>query len=250
MRLDCIVRTDEGEFMRYPGGKGRLWRDIVSLMPPHEVYIETHLGGGSVLRNKRPANRSIAIDLDPSVIDAAVDWGLPRVEYVLGRAEDFLTTYPFTGRELVYLDPPYLPSTRQNRRYYRHEYDEEDHVQLLDIIANIDCHVMISGYEADLYSSRLADWSRYPMINVTHGGRKTEHVWTNFDLQSHLHDFSVIGGDFRERDRIRRRAKRWTSRLDGLPALERNAMVEAMVMSPKIDRAMVERLAELKREQS
>ncbi|ODS31873.1 MAG: D12 class N6 adenine-specific DNA methyltransferase, partial [Candidatus Scalindua rubra] len=24
-------------------------------MPPHEVYIETHLGGGAVMRNKRPS---------------------------------------------------------------------------------------------------------------------------------------------------------------------------------------------------
>ena len=235
--------------MTYPGGKGRLWREIVSLMPPHEVYIETHVGGGSVLRNKRPAHKSFAIDPNPSVLHEAEGWDLPGVEYILGRAEEFLTSYQFTGRELVYLDPPYLPSTRGNRRYYRHEYDEADHVRLLDIIDGIACPTMISGYEAELYSSRLSDWNRHTMTNVTHAGKRTEHVWANFDFQPYLHDYSVIGGDFRERERIRRRAKRWTGRLNALPALERNAMVEAIVMSPTIESVMVDRLAKLKREQ-
>ncbi|MCA0979287.1 DNA adenine methylase [Qipengyuania flava] len=236
--------------MTYPGGKGRLWREIVSLMPPHEVYIETHLGGGSVLRNKRPARKSFAIDRDPTVLHEAKGWDLTGVDYILGKAEDFLTSYRFTGCELVYLDPPYLPSTRGNRRYYRHEYDEADHVRLLDLIDKIACPVLISGYEAELYSSRLSHWNKHTMTNVTHAGRRIEHVWANFDFQPYLHDYSVIGGDYRERDRIRRRAKRWTNRLDALPPLERNAMVEAMVMSPKIDKLMVDRLAELKRKQS
>ena len=30
--------------MGYPGGKGRMWQNITALMPPHSVYIETHLG--------------------------------------------------------------------------------------------------------------------------------------------------------------------------------------------------------------
>lgn len=70
---------------------------MLSLMPPHEVYIETHLGGGSVLRNKRPARKSFAINRDPSVLHEAKDWGLAGVDYILGRAEDFLTSYKFTG---------------------------------------------------------------------------------------------------------------------------------------------------------
>lgn len=52
-------------YMGYPGGKGRLWQDIVALMPPHDTYIETHLGGGAVIRNKRPARVNIGVDIDP-----------------------------------------------------------------------------------------------------------------------------------------------------------------------------------------
>jgi len=32
--------------------------------PPHEVYIEPFLGGGAIMRQKRPALLNIGLDLD------------------------------------------------------------------------------------------------------------------------------------------------------------------------------------------
>ena len=52
----------------YPGGKGGVFQRLINLMPSHEVYIETHLGGGAIMRNKRPALRNIGIEIDPKVI--------------------------------------------------------------------------------------------------------------------------------------------------------------------------------------
>lgn len=42
------------------GGKGRVFRQLISLMPPHEVYIEPFLGGGSVMLHKKPDRDSDA----------------------------------------------------------------------------------------------------------------------------------------------------------------------------------------------
>ncbi|MCD4763305.1 MAG: hypothetical protein K8R28_04685, partial [Desulfobacterales bacterium] len=44
--------------MKFPGGKGGTYQKYINLMPPHEVYIESHLGGGAILRYKRRARRS------------------------------------------------------------------------------------------------------------------------------------------------------------------------------------------------
>src|SRR3954470_21500968 len=55
--------------VHYPGGKGLSFRHIINLMPPHGRYIETHLGGGAVMRHKRPARENIGIDLDDRVVD-------------------------------------------------------------------------------------------------------------------------------------------------------------------------------------
>src|SRR5579883_1311551 len=56
--------------MPYPGGKNGagVYQQIINRMPPHSVYIEPFLGGGAIMRLKRPAALNIGIDRDPRVI--------------------------------------------------------------------------------------------------------------------------------------------------------------------------------------
>lgn len=204
-------------------------------MPPHEVYIETHLGSGAVLRNKRPSHRSFGVDIDADVIREAQAWSIPGLSIVKGDALKFIESYNFIGKELVYLDPPYPLATRNGRRYYRHEYSEDDHQMLLETIKKIRCNVMISSYPNEIYDRSLASWQRHVLTNVTHAGLKSEIVWTNFALSDDRHDYSHIGQSFRERERIRRKVSRWLRNLEEMPSIERQAILAALVQSSLID---------------
>lgn len=228
--------------MGYAGGKGRLWQDIVSLMPPHDTYIETHLGGGAVLRYKRPARASIGVDIDPRVIITASTWKVPGLSLHNADAVAFLAGYPFNGRELVYADPPYIAATKKNRRYYRHEYTDEDHWQLLDCLLKLNCRVMISGYPTGLYEQTLRGWQVKELVNVSHAGQRIERIWANFEFSPDLHDYDRIGGTFRERERIRRKTSRWVHKLAQLPDLERRAVLAALIQSSDIEPSFAERL--------
>ena len=55
--------------MPYPGGKAGagVYQRIINQIPPHEVYVEPFLGDGAVLRRKRPAARSVGIEIDPDI---------------------------------------------------------------------------------------------------------------------------------------------------------------------------------------
>ena len=77
--------------MNYPGGKGLSFKKFINLMPQHEVYIETHLGGGSILRNKKPAKRNIAIEANLDVINKWNETEQINFELVHGDAFDYLT---------------------------------------------------------------------------------------------------------------------------------------------------------------
>lgn len=228
--------------MGYAGGKGRLWQDIVSLMPPHDTYIETHLGGGAVMRNKRPAQTNIGVDIDPQVIRTASDWGVSALTLYNADALAFLAGYPFEGRELVYADPPYVAATKKNRRYYRHEYTDEDHCRLLDALLKLDCQVMISGYPSGLYEQALRGWEVKELVNVSHAGTRREWIWANFEFSPDLHDYASIGGSFRERERIRRKTSRWVHKLARLPDLERRAVLAALIQSSNIELSFIERM--------
>ncbi|MQB35119.1 DNA adenine methylase [Agrobacterium rhizogenes] len=215
-------------------------------MPPHEMYIETHLGGGAVLRSKEPASSSIGIDIDPRVISAAKNWEIPSLSLHLMDATTFLNDFEFSGRELIYADPPYVLSTRGNRKYYKYEYTDEDHLRLLTALKRVKCPVMISGYRCDLYDSMLQGWDTTTMTNVTQSGVRQELLWANFPFSTILHDYSVVGGGFRERERIRRKATRWCSRLQTMPIVEQHAIILELLSSPAFGGEFAERVLQKK----
>lgn len=226
--------------MRYPGGKGKSFQHIINLMPPHSVYIETHLGGGSVLRHKRPAIRNIGIELDARVVQAwhaeAHTLGL---ELVHGRAEDFLRDFPFGGDELVYVDPPYHPSTRRRPRVYAHDYTEADHERLLKLLLRLPCKVMLSGYANSLYDRVLAGWHRHDFQAKTHHGCRTESLWLNYEPPAALHDSRYLGANFREREVTRRRLERLQNRLRRMDPQERAAIAQWLHESyPEVSRSL------------
>ena len=56
----------------YCGSKATsgLCQPIIALMPPHDAYIETHLGGGSIMKRKPPSLHKICMDLNPRALAA------------------------------------------------------------------------------------------------------------------------------------------------------------------------------------
>lgn len=194
--------------MRYPGGKGKSYQHLINLMPPHETYIESHLGGGAVMRHKLPARRQIGIDIDPKVF---ANWkALPVVpcEIVCGDATRYLNELTVDQSTLIYADPPYLPSTRKRPRVYKFDYTAHDHEALIHCLLQKRCMVMISGYESELYSSLLGSWSKVTFSAKTHSGVRRECVWINYKLPRRLHDARHLGNGFREREVVRRRRSR------------------------------------------
>ena len=108
--------------MGYFGSKATsgLCQPLIAMIPPHDTYIETHLGGGAIMKRKLAALRNIGIDRDARALDA-FECDYP-VELVHGCAHRYLAEFEFQGSELVYSDPPYLKRTRTSRRRYRFDY--------------------------------------------------------------------------------------------------------------------------------
>ncbi|ELT1782722.1 DNA adenine methylase [Klebsiella pneumoniae] len=226
--------------MSYLGSKAAsgVYQKIIAEMPPHDTYIETHLGGGAVMLRKPPARQNWGIDIDPQTIEAFNQGNpdfLDRLADTLfidvGDAVTFLDRFDFSsaGRVLIYADPPYLHETRSSSARYRHEYSVEDHERLLmrlrDLPDNVS--VILSGYPSDLYDRMLPGWRSSEFQAMTRGGVRTEKIWMNYP-EGAAYSHAFAGKDYNDRYRIKRKAQRWKEKFSALPPAERLAIMVAL----------------------
>ncbi len=212
----------------YYGGKGGygVYQKIINQIPPHEVFVEPFLGGGGIIKRKKPANRNIGVDLDPCVIK---QWKHHiDIELYCKDALVFLEEFKFTENDFIYADPPYLTrSCKKNK--YNFEFTMEEHEKLLALLKKVPCKVMLSGYFSELYQKELRSFRTIQFQTMTRGGyTKTEWLWMNYPEPAFLHDYQYLGSNSREREKLTRKKKCLVERFKKMPKLERQYMLEAI----------------------
>lgn len=91
---------------------------------------------------------------------------------------------------VIYIDPPYILSTR-TRTQYSHEMTDGDHIELLEVLNQSKARVLLSGYNSELYNQRLSNWHRFEFAATAEKGLpRTEVLWTNFQPVQQLNLFS------------------------------------------------------------
>ena len=203
-----------------------LCQNIIAIMPPHDTYIETHLGGGAIMQRKMPTITNIGIDVDErAVSNFRCDY---PVDLVNNCAHHFLRDYDYTGTELIYCDPPYLAHTRTSHNRYRFEYTDQDHRELLILIKSLPCKVILSGYPSSLYDEQLGGWNTLELQVMSRGGPRTEKLWYNYSIDNAFW-VTYAGRNRMLRQCIKRKAENWRKRYEALPKVERLAVLAAMM---------------------
>lgn len=216
--------------MGYFGSKAAsgAYQAIIAQMPPHDTYIETHLGSGVVMRAKPKAARSIGVEIDRKALDAFEPTYPVRLWH--GDAVTFLKHLNFkpAGRVLIYADPPYLHETRTSQQRYAYEYTASDHRKLIAVLKSVPASVILSGYPSKLYDKLLPDWRTIEFQAMTRGGVRTEKLWMNFEANA-VHWATFAGVNRTDRQRIKRKAARWAKNYRALLPTERVAILAALM---------------------
>jgi DNA adenine methylase len=138
-----------------------------------------------------PADCSVGM---PGYLAGYVDRMAPAVERLQNvtlealPALDIIAKYGAEPEVLLYVDPPYLGTTRGWDNAYRHEMrDEASHRELAEALHAAVATVVLSGYPSDLYDRDLyPGWDRHTIAATTgQGGRweaRTEVLWSNRPL--------------------------------------------------------------------
>lgn len=110
----------------------------------------------------------------------AMPWMIDRLRGVVIENRDAVTVMQaHDGPEtLHYVDPPYVPETRDKGKDYRHELTIDDHRRLATALCELKGSVVLSGYPCALYDELFADWDRVERKALADGAReRTEVLW-------------------------------------------------------------------------
>lgn len=241
--VGSLARAPLAEMPGYPGSKNGagVAERIIGQMPPHDEYIEGFAGSAAVFRRKAPCKKSWLIDIDPKTCQqlGSTLGGYAGVDVVCASFLDWIKTYRWSVRPstLIYLDSPYLQDVR-SRTLYDFEFNApKQHKELLELMRKLPCMVMATHYYALLWHNQLFDWRRVEIPTMTHGGKRIEVLWCNFEAPQLLHDPRFAGGGYRERENIARKRRRWAAKFAKMDRRERQAVATALV---ECDRAAVE----------
>jgi DNA adenine methylase len=103
-------------------------------------------------------------------------------------ALDVIASYGRDADVLLYVDPPYLGTTRGHAHSYQHEMrSTADHEALAGALDQCKATVILSGYHSPLYDELYADWHITEISASTQQGNhsagrvqgRTEVLWSN-----------------------------------------------------------------------
>ncbi|MBU5486430.1 DNA adenine methylase [Clostridium sp. MSJ-11] len=88
---------------------------------------------------------------------------------------------------LIYVDPPYLLSTRRQRYYNVEMTEDHEHEELIKVLKEHSGPVLLSGYDSDLYNDLLNDWSKVEIkTNAEQGKERIEVIWANYEIPKQI----------------------------------------------------------------
>jgi len=170
------------------------------------VWVMLTQGHGAAMRAKRSGWRHV-VSRDVS-LPARLDGFRQRMAPAALRlrdvtlesmpALDLIAKYGASEDVLLYVDPPYLGSSREGNRY-RHELGSDDeHRQLAESLKACAAAVVLSGYPSELYDRELyAGWSRVEISALTGNSvepARTEVLWSNRPIGNQPSLFDAFGG--------------------------------------------------------
>ena len=81
----------------------------------------------------------------------------------------------------MYLDPPYVKSTRLSNQTYEEEMTDEQHKKLCERLLTFKGKVLLSGYDNEIYKILDAKFTKITFQSPNSGSSAIECLWKNYE---------------------------------------------------------------------
>ncbi|MFZ4206805.1 DNA adenine methylase [Streptomyces griseoincarnatus] len=160
------------------------------------VWVRLSQGRGGMMRRsgwRHYTTTSRSSFSMPDHLDAYRDRLLPAAERLMSVSLECLPALTVIGKYgaaadvLLYVDPPYLGTTRSHRNRYGEEMrGEREHRDLAAALNDCRAAVVLSGYHSPLYDELYTDWHQYAQQTTTGNAAgeraRVEVLWSNRPL--------------------------------------------------------------------
>jgi len=223
----------------YPGNKhsAGVPQRLINQIPVHDVRISGFGGKCAVMSYMVPAISNFVVDVN---LDALREYW-KAFPHVKTERADFLTwikQFTFskqTGpRYFIYLDPPYLFSSRRSGAIiYDHEMTDEQHADLIkwaiETTNMSNVMIAISHYPCPEYDQLLKHgWRKLTYQVATHMGTRDESLYMNYPEPAELHDYSFFGDNKITRQAFKRRVTKLVTKFQEIETQERAGLLRAL----------------------
>lgn len=223
------------KYIPYPGQKkiNGVYQAIINLIPPVTDFYELFAGSAQLSKILLSINPELKIhlnDLSTAVIDK---YSFASAICTTQNAMDIIDnlSYERSDNKIIFLDPPYLHSTRPNNtNLYEFEMSDEDHFKLFMSITAAKTKIILIHPVCEFYDRLIGlGWS-YRDIKIRYNKKTSiERIYINYGLPTKLLTYRFLGKNFTDRQRILRKCERFSQKLLLLPEIERNCIISYIV---------------------
>jgi len=219
--------------LNYTGSKfgAGVYQNIINEIPPHGVYVELFGGSGAIIKIKKPAiHQNTICEISRSVIDKSnYPTGVTTICTCGMVYFKSINHLPAMINTFVYADPPYeIKARRAGRLYYANEWTDEQHYDLSQLLKSTLAMVAVSCYRSELYDELYSGWRFKEFNSMTRRGVRKECVYFNYPVPEQLHEYTFLGKNKTDRQRIARKIIAFQQKIFSLPPLEREALLSSL----------------------
>lgn len=102
-------------------------------------------------------------------------------------ALDLIEKYDDGRKALMYVDPPYIHSTRKSSQKYGVEMQDDDHKRLVEKLLRCSCNILLSCYDHEIYDPLQENgWTKIKLIRPN--SNDVETIYRNYSKECDAND--------------------------------------------------------------
>ena len=200
----------ERKSKKYTGNKdiSGVREKIIGLIPKVDVFVEMFAGGAGIAKKiQKKVNEVVLIEKD------FLQYSKLLLEFPSASIinDDCLRCWDevknlFSENRVLFFDPPYLFSTRNNNSvYYNCEMSIHDHIDFLDYASSLREKCIIIHPTCDLYNEKLRNWNYVEIKIRYHNKTSIERIWYNYSTDIMKLDYIRSIDNFTKRQQFKRK---------------------------------------------